>query len=78
MVNTLDKGPIRFFEKYIIEYDKRYNLEVIAIQFLKRNKWIANKGIDNEYIGNAKNQQFFSGKSYPLIIYLIYNSKLDI
>ena len=33
MNETLDKGPIRFLEKYIIKYDRKYNLEVIATKF---------------------------------------------
>ena len=48
MDETSDKGPIRFFEKYIIKYDRKYNLEVIAIDFPNIDKWIANADKDNE------------------------------
>ena len=48
MDETLDKGPIRFFEKYIIKYDRKYILEVIATKFSNIDKWIANEDIDNE------------------------------
>ena len=48
MDETLDKGPIRFFEKHIIKYDRKYNLEVIAREFPNIDKWIANEDIDNE------------------------------
>ena len=48
MDETLDKAPIRFLEKHIIKYDRKYNLEIIAIEFPNRDKWIANEDIDNE------------------------------
>ena len=48
MDETLDKGPIRFLEKYIIKYDRKYNLKVIATEFPNIDKWIANENIDNE------------------------------
>ena len=49
MDETLDKSPIRFLEKHIIKYDKKYNLEVIARNFPNIEKWIANEDIDNEF-----------------------------
>ena len=48
MDETLDKGPIRFLEKHIIKHDRKYNLEIIATEFLNIDKWIANEDIDNE------------------------------
>ena len=48
MDETLNKGPIRFLEKHIIKHDRKYNIEIIATQFLNIEKWIANKDIDNE------------------------------
>ena len=48
MDETPDKGPIRFLEKHIIKYDRKYNLEVIATEFINIEKWIANEDIDNE------------------------------
>ena len=48
MDETPNKGPIRFLEKYIIKHDRKYNLEVIAIEFSNIDKWIANEDIDNE------------------------------
>ena len=48
MDETLDKGPIRFLEKYIIKHDRKYNQEIIAIEFPNIDKWIANEDINNE------------------------------
>ena len=48
MDETLDKGPIRFLEKYIIKHDRKYNLKVITKEFPNINKCIANADIDNE------------------------------
>ena len=49
MDETLDKGPIRFLEKHIIKHDRKYNLEIIATEFLNIDKWIANyDDIDNK------------------------------
>ena len=48
MNETLDKGPIRFLEKHLIKHDRKYNLEIIAIDFPNIDKWIANADIDNE------------------------------
>ena len=52
VIESPKKGPIRFFEKNIIKYEKRNNLEVIATLFPNINKWIANKNIDNELFNN--------------------------
>ena len=43
MDETLDQGPIRFLEKHIIKHDRKYNLEVIAIDFPNIDKWIVNE-----------------------------------
>ena len=48
MDETPEKGPIRFLKKHIIKHDRKYNLEVIAIEFSNIDKWIANEDIDNE------------------------------
>ena len=48
MDEALDKGSIRFLEKYIIKHDRKYNLEVIATKFPNIDKWIADVNIDNE------------------------------
>ena len=48
MIETLDKVPIQFFEKHMIKYDKRNNLEVIVTLFPYLDKWIANKDIDKK------------------------------
>ena len=57
MEETPEKGPIRFLEKHIIKYDRKYNLEVIAIKFPNIDKWITNDNIDvlsNEYWTNKQ------------------------
>ena len=48
MLETPDKGPIRFLKKYIIKYDRRNNLETISTLFPNIDKWITNEDIDNE------------------------------
>ena len=48
MIGTPDKGPKRLLEKYIIKYDRKNNLEVVATLFSNIDKWITNEDIDNE------------------------------
>ena len=48
MLETHDKGPIRFLEKHIIKQDRKNNLEIVATLFSNKEKWIANKDIDNQ------------------------------
>ena len=48
MIETPDKGPIRFLEKHIIKHNRKNNLEVVATLFPNINKWITNEDIDNE------------------------------
>jgi hypothetical protein len=43
---TPDKGPIRHLGKYVLKYDKRHNLEIIANQTHQLHKWLDNKDID--------------------------------
>ena len=33
MIKTPNKGLIRFLDKHIIKYDRKNNLEIVAIQF---------------------------------------------
>ena len=72
MMETPDKGPIRFLEKHIIKYDRKNNLETIAILFPNFDKWITNEDIDNElsndFWANKNKQQFpknMSSKTTP-------------
>ena len=48
MLETPNKGPIRFLEKHIIKHDRKNNLEVVAMLFPNIDKWITNEDIDNE------------------------------
>ena len=48
MDETPDKGPNKFLEKHIIKHDRKYNLEIIAIDFPNIDKWITNEDIDND------------------------------
>ena len=48
MMDTLDKGPIRFLEKQIIKYDRINNLEIMAIQAPNICNWACNADIDKE------------------------------
>ena len=45
MQETPNKGPIRHLGKYILKYDKRHNLEIIANQTHHLHKWLNNKDI---------------------------------
>jgi hypothetical protein len=51
-----DKDPIRHLGKYILKYDKRHNLEIIANQIHQLHKWLNNQDIDkilsNEFWNN--------------------------
>ena len=47
MIDTLDKGPVRFLEKQITKYDKT-NLEIMATQTPNIHKWTSNADIDKE------------------------------
>ena len=40
MQETPDKGPIRHLGKYILKYDKRHYLEIIATQTHQLHKWL--------------------------------------
>ena len=42
------KAQSNFLKKHIIKHNKKYNLEIIAIEFSNIDKWIANEDIDNE------------------------------
>ena len=46
MQETPNKGPIRHLGKYIIKYDKKHNLAIIATQTHQLHKWLDNKEID--------------------------------
>jgi hypothetical protein len=46
MHETPDKGPIRHLGKYVLKYDKKHNLEIIANQTHQLHKWLDNKDID--------------------------------
>ena len=48
ILETPDKGPIRFLEKHIIKHDRKNNLEIVATLFPNIDKWIANEDIDND------------------------------
>ena len=39
---TPNKGPIRYLEKHILNYDKRHNLATIANQMHQVYKWLEN------------------------------------
>ena len=57
MIETPDKGPIQFFEKYLIKYHCRNHLEVATILFPNIHKWITNKDIDNELSNDCWNNK---------------------
>lgn len=52
MHKTPDKGPIRQLGKYVLKYDERHNLEIIANQthqlHKRLNKKYINKNISND------------------------------
>ena len=46
MQDTPNKGPIRHRGKYILKYDKKYNLTIMASQTHQLHIWLDNKDID--------------------------------
>ena len=48
MIDTPDKGPVRFLEKQIKKYDRINHLETMAIQTPNNYKWTCNEDIDKE------------------------------
>ena len=82
MDEILNKGPIRFLNKYITNHDKRTNLETIATQFSNIDKWIANEDINNKLFNDfwikknisTRKQLFFERKTYPSITCSTCNS----
>ena len=53
MIDTPDKGPVRFLEKQIKKYDRINNLESMAVQTPNIYKWIGNADIDKELSMNS-------------------------
>ena len=48
MIDTPDKGPVRYLEKQIKKYDRINNLENMASQTPNICKWTQNEDIDKE------------------------------
>ena len=46
MQETLYKGPIWHLGKYVLKYDKKHDLEIIANQTHQLRKWLNNKDVD--------------------------------
>ena len=68
MIDTPDKGPIRFIEKQIIKYDRINNLESMAIQTPNICKWTSNEYIDNELSNEFWNSPTITDKQKSCLI----------
>ena len=62
MQETPDKGPIRHLGKYILKYDKRHNLDIIATQTHQVHKWLDNKEIDKALSNDFWNSHVITDK----------------
>jgi hypothetical protein len=62
MIDTPDKGPVRFLEKQIIKYDRRNNLETMATQTPNICKWKGNANIDKELFNELWNDPNITDK----------------
>jgi hypothetical protein len=49
MIDTPNKGPVKFLEKQIKKYDRTNNLKNMATQTPNIWKWIGNENIDKEH-----------------------------
>ena len=72
-----DKGPIRFFEKHIIKHDRKYNLEVIAIDFPNIGKWIAKEDIDNELFNEYWTNKYMIDSQKTCLLKLQHGQYMD-
>jgi hypothetical protein len=68
MIDTPDKGPIRFLEKQIKKYDRTNNLETMATQTLNIWKWIGNENIDKELSNKFWNNPTITDKQKLCLI----------
>ena len=68
MQETPDKGPIRHLGKYILNYDKRQNLEIIANQTHQLHKWLDNQDIDEILSNDFWNNPTITSKQKTCLV----------
>jgi hypothetical protein len=68
MMDTPDKGPVRFLEKQIIEYDIINNLDIMALQTPNICKWTCNANIDKELSNEFWNNHTITDKQKSCLI----------
>jgi hypothetical protein len=68
MIDTPDKGPVRFLEKQIKKYDRTNNLETMATQTPNVSKWLGNEDIDKEFSNEFWNNPAFTDKQKSCLI----------
>ena len=70
MIDTPDKGPVRFLEKQIKKYDRINNLENMALQTPNICKWTINEAIDKEFSNEFWNNPTITDKQKSCLIKL--------
>jgi hypothetical protein len=68
MQDTPDKGPIQHLEKYILKYDKKHNLTIIATQTYQLHKWLDNKDIDKDLSNDFRNNPAITDKQKTCLV----------
>ena len=68
MQDTPDKGPIRHLGKYILKYDKKHNLTIVATQTHQLHKWLNNKDIDKDLSNDFWNNPVITDKQKTCLV----------
>jgi hypothetical protein len=68
MHETPDKGPIRHLGRYIVKYDKKHNLALIATQTHQLHKWLHNKDIDQTLSNDFWNNPLITDRQKTCLI----------
>jgi hypothetical protein len=68
MQATPDKGPIRHLRQYILKYDRKRNLTIMASQTHQLHKWLANADIDKSLSNDFWNNPVITDKQKTCLV----------
>ena len=68
MQDTPDKGPIRHLGRYIIKYDTKHNLTLIATQTHQLHKWLHNPDIDQTLSNDFWNNPIITDRQKTCLV----------
>ena len=68
MQDTPDKGPIRHLGKYILKYDNKHNLTIMASQTHQLHKWLDNNDIDKPLSNAFWNNPIITDKQKTCLV----------